>query len=218
VTDVLCSDISSNLVKILVGPAEIFFTAHKAVLKRIPYFQKGLGGQFQEATTKTIKLPDDQPELFEQIMEYAYRGQCTFSRTMPVDRDRTEQQLDEARDTLMLLLQLYALADRLCIEELANHLVDLYIESCTHFAVLGEAMAYLTDRGPPNGKLRDFALEQTAWRICSDGWDSYKAATSCMFEDFMDISVANCQAVLEKTFNTQCTTRRINPRKKNKYL
>lgn len=46
------------------------WAAHKAILNRIPYFQRCLAHNFQEKESSTVHLPEDHPEAIRYILQY----------------------------------------------------------------------------------------------------------------------------------------------------
>lgn len=112
---------------------------------------------------------------------------------------------------LGLLAKVYVLADKLCMEAMVNHLSDWYKGYCAKFLVDGFLLASLTEQGPPNGKLLDFALEQLTWDIRAAGWEAYKANNPSLLEQLMDVSAANCQGVIEKAFKEIITSSSTEP-------
>lgn len=39
-----------------------------------PFFSAACRGQFLEASSKRISLPDEEPEIFSSVLEYLYKG------------------------------------------------------------------------------------------------------------------------------------------------
>jgi len=58
----------------MVGRDSRLFAAHEDVLCHSPFFASALRGQFFEANTRRINLPDEEPEIFSCILEYLYKG------------------------------------------------------------------------------------------------------------------------------------------------
>lgn len=50
------------------------FAAHADVLALSPFFAAACRGQFLEAHTRRIDLPDESPEIFSSVLEYLYKG------------------------------------------------------------------------------------------------------------------------------------------------
>ncbi|EKD12096.1 hypothetical protein MBM_09733 [Drepanopeziza brunnea f. sp. 'multigermtubi' MB_m1] len=68
------STLTSPIITIVVGREQRLFAAHEDVLCTSPFFQAACRGQFMEASTKRIFLPDEEPEIFSSVLEYLYKG------------------------------------------------------------------------------------------------------------------------------------------------
>jgi len=68
------STLTSPIVTLAVGKEGRLFAAHEDVLSLSPYFATVLKGQFLEAQSKRISLPDEEPEIFSCVLEYLYKG------------------------------------------------------------------------------------------------------------------------------------------------
>ncbi|KAF7951285.1 hypothetical protein EAE96_006607 [Botrytis aclada] len=68
------SSLTSPIVTFTVGKEERLFAAHEDVLSLSPYFATAMRGQFFEAQSKRITLPDEEPEIFSCVLEYLYKG------------------------------------------------------------------------------------------------------------------------------------------------
>jgi hypothetical protein len=70
----LYRNLTSAIVTLVVGNEQRLFAAHEDVLCASPFFQNVLRGNFMEAQTKRIALPDEEPEIFSSVLEYLYKG------------------------------------------------------------------------------------------------------------------------------------------------
>ncbi|KAI9821397.1 MAG: hypothetical protein M1832_003404 [Thelocarpon impressellum] len=70
----LGSTLTSPIVTITVGREQRLFAAHEDVLSLSPFFAAACRGQFLEAHSKRIELPDEEPEIFSCVLEYLYKG------------------------------------------------------------------------------------------------------------------------------------------------
>jgi len=64
----------SPIVTLTVGREGRLFAAHEDVLCQAPFFEAACRGQFFEAQSKRISLPDEEPEIFSAVLEYLYKG------------------------------------------------------------------------------------------------------------------------------------------------
>jgi len=70
----VAATLTSPIVTITVGREGRLFAAHEDVLSISPYFAANCRGQYLEAQSKRIDLPDEEPEIFSCILEYLYKG------------------------------------------------------------------------------------------------------------------------------------------------
>ncbi|KAI9844027.1 MAG: hypothetical protein M1837_005962 [Sclerophora amabilis] len=68
------SNLISAIITIVCGREQRLFAAHEDVLCFSPFFAAACKGQFLEAHSKRIDLPDEEPEIFSAILEYLYKG------------------------------------------------------------------------------------------------------------------------------------------------
>lgn len=66
------STLTSPIVTFNVGKDGRLFAAHEDVLSASPFFAAAIRGQFFEAESKRIDLPDEEPEIFSCVLEYLY--------------------------------------------------------------------------------------------------------------------------------------------------
>lgn len=69
----------SSLVTLVVGKDGIVFRTYEDLLCRLPFFRAALKGEFKEASEKTIRMPDDEPEIVSALIEYLYIGSYTYT-------------------------------------------------------------------------------------------------------------------------------------------
>jgi len=68
------STLTSPIVTFTVGREGRLFAAHEDVISLSPFFAAACRGQFLEAESKRIELPDEEPEIFSCVLEYLYKG------------------------------------------------------------------------------------------------------------------------------------------------
>jgi len=68
------STLTSPIVTFTVGKEGRLFAAHEDVLSLSPFFAAACRGQYREAQSKRIDLPDEEPEIFSCVLEYLYKG------------------------------------------------------------------------------------------------------------------------------------------------
>jgi len=64
----------SPIVTLTVGREGRLFAAHEDILRQSPFFEAACRGQYLDAQSKRISLPDEEPEVFSAVLEYLYKG------------------------------------------------------------------------------------------------------------------------------------------------
>jgi len=90
------SPLTSPIVTLVVGHERRLFAAHEDVLSRSSFFEAALKGQFLEASTKQVDLPEEEPEILSCVLEYLYKGDY-FPRLLHNKR-RNSWELEDAQD------------------------------------------------------------------------------------------------------------------------
>jgi BTB/POZ domain len=62
-------------ITVVVGTEKVSFMTYKQLIcNASPFFQKALKGKFKEATIQQVELPDVDPEMFSQYLQWMYSG------------------------------------------------------------------------------------------------------------------------------------------------
>ncbi|KAG0651167.1 hypothetical protein D0Z07_2626 [Hyphodiscus hymeniophilus] len=101
-------NLGTEVVTLYVGPKRKQIVVHKKLLcNRIEYFSKAFDGRFKEGREGIIYLPEDDADSMSQLVDWLYR--CTIppiiQSTMPARK-------------------LYYLAEKLCVSEAMNAVMD----------------------------------------------------------------------------------------------
>ncbi|KAG4437856.1 hypothetical protein IFR05_006658 [Cadophora sp. M221] len=114
--------LGSKIVTIHVGPKRKVFTFHKKLLcDRSDFFFKAFNGGFKEATTGVMYLPEDDVDALDSLIVYVYQDLLPgFPSLKYPDSD-----LEYGGYLEKIIYPLFALAEKLCLNELANRVMDL---------------------------------------------------------------------------------------------
>ncbi|ESZ89675.1 hypothetical protein SBOR_9943 [Sclerotinia borealis F-4128] len=100
-----------EIVTLYVGAKRKKFLVHKKILcKQSKFFDAGFNKGFKETTEGEMYLPQDDPAVVANLIEYLYRGQ--------LPNPLMEQQLFE----------LYFLAEKICLPSLMDRIMDTFLE------------------------------------------------------------------------------------------
>jgi hypothetical protein len=122
--DSVCDSVDWNdLVTVIVGkePARNF-TAHASVLKRIDFFKGCLNANMKESEERIVRLPEDSPDVFNDLLYWAYHGKFEVDiQALCEPKDGDEIYMSQMVNRRV---QVYALAQRLCTEPAVNDAID----------------------------------------------------------------------------------------------
>jgi hypothetical protein len=88
----------SPIVTLTVGREGRLFAAHEDVLCQSPFFEAACRGQYLEAQSKRISIPDEEPEVFSAVLEYLYKGDY-YPRLLH-NKHRNSWELEDAERTV----------------------------------------------------------------------------------------------------------------------
>ncbi|QSZ31399.1 hypothetical protein DSL72_000964 [Monilinia vaccinii-corymbosi] len=137
----------SEMVDIYVGEEKEHFRIHRSILcNKVPYFQKMFSIGFVEGSELKAYLPEDDPEDFDVFAGWVYFG------TLRALQD------DETREENWRPINLYILADKFCLPELMDQVIDAYLDELQNNRFLPDIdeieMAY--ELTPTGSTLRRF--------------------------------------------------------------
>jgi len=117
------------MVELYVGEKEQLFRVHKARLCAIPYFNSMFNSGFAETKEGRAKFPEDDPKTFGVFIEWVYSGQLA-----PITRTRLGS-LDDGFQYELIWepTRLYGLADKLCLPQLQNQIMDKWVAGHKRF-------------------------------------------------------------------------------------
>nr|POE96891.1 hypothetical protein CFP56_63716 [Quercus suber] len=177
----------SSVVSIVVGDGkaknrpETRYLVHKELCTAAsPFFAAALNGNFAETRTQSVHLPDERPEIFEWFLQWLYTGSLLSARSAKSSgcsggglRDMyTEGELlnRAGRPRYFLLLDIWALADRLLVRPLCNLVLTTMaqLSESTNSVPTPSDTWMLYDRMAENAGLRNLIVDLFAY-LKTDG-------------------------------------------------
>ncbi len=105
----------TNIVTILVGPNKDRFVVHQDPLcAASKFFDGAFNSQFQESTSKEVRLPEEHPDIISCLCDWLYTTPSAASNDQP-------KQLHSRWSPDCFWLELFMMADRLLIAGLKLH-------------------------------------------------------------------------------------------------
>lgn len=158
-----------ELIKVVVGKREAVFEVHRKYLLETPYFSRLLDGLLREGGSTQASLPDDSPAACERVLRYVYTGKVVSNIPGPECPDGYENG-NEAIDETLLVMRMYLLADKLCLEDLANDLIDELRKSYKTWNISDYELKLALEYG--NQTLKRLTLRKLVYQIKQDGWET----------------------------------------------
>ncbi|KAH7416702.1 hypothetical protein BKA64DRAFT_717579 [Cadophora sp. MPI-SDFR-AT-0126] len=132
------------------GPQQKHFKVHKALLcSKIPYFDKMFNSDFREGKENVAKLPEDDPESFDILLEWVYTGSLPRFRY-------TKQEWGV--DKNFNHYRLFDLVDKICLKGLKDQIVGNFIDTsdaCNVLPGFGD-IADIVNKLPETSSIRQY--------------------------------------------------------------
>lgn len=107
---------------------------HKTILIKVPFFEKCLQAGFEEALTNIIRMPEDKPEIFDDMIGFLYFGDLSLEKYRLSLLDNKHDADSNKWKMLHRLEELYQLAEKLDYEELHNKIMDILLDISYQFS------------------------------------------------------------------------------------
>ena len=91
---------------------------HESILCELDFFKAALQGGFKEASTKVIKMPEDDPVLMASFVEFLYRG--SYREPVPSEQKDDGAPLKELFTKKLYHARVLALAEKYTFQDLCN--------------------------------------------------------------------------------------------------
>ncbi|KAI5272257.1 hypothetical protein E4T47_04382 [Aureobasidium subglaciale] len=185
------------------GQGQTTYTIHKDLLTaESPFFSAALNGAFAEGLDQTVRLPEEKPEIFEWFLWWLYTGSLTTPAPTNCHTESRHQRMHgvlglpgqgppfqhhmihtdgDLRNTAgspkyFLLLDLYALSDKLMTTTLCNHIVDTIarLSESTNSVPTPSDTWILYDTIRDNAPMRKLILDLFAYKKTDKLLESHK--------------------------------------------
>jgi hypothetical protein len=150
----------TEMVDLYVGINKQHFRVHKNLLcAKVEYFSKMFTGSFSEAHSNSGTFSEDDPVAFGSLLTWVYQGDIPKT-------DHTKLNITEAISSWPTF-SLYCLADKFCIPELMDHVMDSNVSTLLlGFLPTPKQVAYHYTDSP------------LAWRKCMSQHIAWRVVTS----------------------------------------
>jgi hypothetical protein len=152
----VCSEVVE--IKVGSGTDQKSFLVHEGLLRYYSgYFEAALGGSFAEATSRIVKLDEEEVWIFKRFVFWLYTGKYTPP--------------DDANDDYEAICKLWILGDRRQIPLLANAMVDMLRDEIVRLWTLPlrpHSFEYIYQHTTAESALRRFMI----WVLSTTGGTS----------------------------------------------
>ncbi|KAL8715991.1 MAG: hypothetical protein Q9220_000658 [cf. Caloplaca sp. 1 TL-2023] len=181
----------SDLVKVYVGNGEEreSWTVHTKLLTHASsFFASAFNGSFSEAATKSIELPEDDPDAFRLFVQWLYTGKFVM-REMYEDQYIGEK--FEFDGIPLFACNVWHLGDKLGCPIFKDFATIRLISCYSERWLTPDHAGKIYQVSPPGSLIRQLAVDQTLWdfRYNSEDWmedvqPSDWAASIIQLDDF----------------------------------
>ena len=169
----------------------------------IPFFRGCLTSPFHESVNKTVHMPEDDAQAFNEIINFRYSRQISNKLVRVWLGVKPSEQYQEGKvvvqeGKLKLALKTYTLGRKLGMEELPNKIMDaLDNYKKDHLLSTAEELTYIFETSETEKMLRDFLMQHLACIIRSMGWKTWKKTSSPFYARFFEDQPENLEGVLQ---------------------
>lgn len=175
------------MVTIYVGP-KTYIVHEELICHKVDYFNKLFKGNFEEATTKTVTLKEDDPDAFGHFINWLY-GEAFVCK-----KDSCKAPVTVHSDPRHILpsIALYVLADKYGVVELAQQCIHV-CDTC--LVALGnplteEEVTVIYDRFPHNDNLKSWAIRSVVEMFYSNCYYTFQAEPENEFKSWTEFEEA----------------------------
>lgn len=153
---------------------ELFQVHKEFACRHSPVLEKAFNCKFIEGQIQTYTLDDVEPEVFRFIFQWLYMERLTLSvhdekkAGNPADKNTHSR---KCYAQYLLLVKLWVLADRLCIDRLQNVIINHIVRIQGECGRMSSAcFSYIYESTAEGSPLRRLAVDQAAWFGDSDSF------------------------------------------------
>ena len=185
------------MVNIYVGTERKKFHLHRDLLcERSEFFQASFDGHFKEAEAQELSLPEDSVESFELLVGWLY-GASLMS--IP------------SKDDLLAYIDLFILAQKLCLEHLQNetmdHILKFYRTSFPHLAA--DIIRSIYENTSARDPLRRLTIHYASWTAVCSAVNIAGSELRDLLEGGGEVAVDFASTVAELCYSTKGDLERI---------
>ncbi|KAK7899737.1 hypothetical protein LTR67_003482 [Exophiala xenobiotica] len=139
----------NEIIIVNVGPLKVAYALHRGILvSKCPFFKKCLRSGMKEEQEKTVNLPEELPVAFDTLVQWMYTGKMVMEPRMQIS-----------------YIDAYLLADKFCMHDLQNSIMDAYRGTCVPFAIWPGTLHDVWTRSTEKCLLRKFCFDHVHFTL-----------------------------------------------------
>ncbi|KAL8952333.1 MAG: hypothetical protein Q9222_001744 [Ikaeria aurantiellina] len=138
-----------------------------------PFFASAFNGYFSEAVTKSIELPEDNPDAFRLFVQWLYSGKSVTRETY----EKQENGKYKRKDIVAFACSVWHLGDKLLCPIFKDFAIIRLIAHFSMRYIMEKDAEQIYEISPPESSIRKLAVDQVLWDIKSVSEHRMKAMT-----------------------------------------
>lgn len=190
----------SRFVEVVVGKHEKLkgWVSPEADLKKIPFLQSLLESEVLSGKVENIKLPDDDPGAFGQVLHFVRYRKMQYDLAALCKHNggsNPEGKFFYAKSPEMV--KTYVLAKKLGVEAVQNAACDQLRNALAYILLTPSEMTHIVDHCDPTDPLFRLSMQALAVNIYKTGWERWRVSNGTWFESFCDQRELNAEVIAE---------------------
>ncbi|KAI1610601.1 hypothetical protein EDD36DRAFT_329602 [Exophiala viscosa] len=159
---------ASPVITVIVGPEKKIYKLHRKLLvEKSPFFDNCLNSRMKESFTNEVVLPEDSYRGFELVADWIYSEKVPYIEISGDQDDTTPGRYA------------YVLADKFCMPELQNALIDRLADYWTRQHIYAGTITEMADLVDEDGALYRLMIDELAHDIVKHSWVYKPRSDSC---------------------------------------
>lgn len=160
------------------------------------FFAACLDKGFKEGEDSLITLPEDDSDVMGKVLEYLYGGNFQYPAIEPLRKWDDPVNDEEERPHWAFLTECYIAADKYCLEDLQNKIMDFVKDVIQYRPVYASGIQELTKAGLTECPLREFLLQEMASELSDDATGSFGCGMNTEHFKLLSLNKVDAEALV----------------------
>jgi hypothetical protein len=153
-----------------VGSDEQKYTLHMDMLRQAKFFATFSESSFRDRKDTEILLPEEEPEVFEKILEYLYHDKIE-AEVFDLREDGDAAYTSRETQTILLMAKVWVAANKYCMEACQNHIMDYFVAHCVNRVPPMLIVSEISKQGLRHCLLKKLVMREVAAWLLTPGHD-----------------------------------------------